>query len=56
MNKDTECLKHPYEPDISVCASCKEHAVFTIDDDGVVESDCCGANSYNTDPDWDMER
>jgi hypothetical protein len=37
--------------DCDICSECGEHAEFEHG-----ESNCCGAGSYDTDPDVDMER
>jgi hypothetical protein len=39
------------QPDCGICSECREHCEF--DEDG---SNCCGAGSYDSDPDIDMER
>lgn len=56
------------QPDIDICSECKDHAAFycceaaeqglECQDDctGEMVSNCCGAGSYSTDSDWDMER
>jgi hypothetical protein len=55
-----------HQPDIDICSACGEHTEFycceegsknlECDCDGIVLSNCCGAGSYDTDPDIDMER
>jgi hypothetical protein len=39
--------------DCDVCSSCLEHAEFDIE---TGESNCCGAEPYNTDIEDDLER
>lgn len=62
-----DCFPMNKQPDIDICSECKEHASFACcetddfpahaeDCNGELVSECCGAGSYNTDSDWDMER
>lgn len=38
--------------DCDICSACGEHTQFCEE----CGSECCGAGSYDTDPDIDMER
>lgn len=53
MNSDAHECDAGLALDIDICAGCGDHAAFCSECE---LSNCCGSQSYDTDPDTDMER